>query len=192
LVLGLHIGWAIEGALGSRFKIDATYLSPNVNMASRVGSATHQFGCPFLMSGEVVQHLSLRVKNLCRLVDLVKVKGSEMPMEIWTFDIFDYMGPRDGILEMSGGMDEPAKPAADLDVKLALLQASMSPRFKDEHHQGIQAYLAGNWATARMHLEAALEEMPGDGPTEAILAVLAKSDFRAPADWAGCRKLLDK
>lgn len=31
---GLHQGWAIEGAIGSDFKIDASYLSPNVNMAA--------------------------------------------------------------------------------------------------------------------------------------------------------------
>ena len=27
LGFGLHVGWAIEGAIGSNFKIDATYLS---------------------------------------------------------------------------------------------------------------------------------------------------------------------
>lgn len=37
---GLHFGWAIEGAIGSDFKIDASYLSPNVNMASRLEAAT--------------------------------------------------------------------------------------------------------------------------------------------------------
>ncbi len=37
---GLHSGWAIEGAIGSEFKIDASYLSPNVNMASRLEAAT--------------------------------------------------------------------------------------------------------------------------------------------------------
>jgi len=37
---GLHIGWAIEGAIGSKFKIDASYLSPNVNMAARLETAT--------------------------------------------------------------------------------------------------------------------------------------------------------
>jgi class 3 adenylate cyclase len=37
---GLHVGWAIEGAIGSDFKIDASYLSPNVNMASRLEAAT--------------------------------------------------------------------------------------------------------------------------------------------------------
>lgn len=33
---GLHIGWGIEGAIGSEFKIDASYLSPNVNMSSKL------------------------------------------------------------------------------------------------------------------------------------------------------------
>ena len=48
---GLHIGWGIEGAIGSKFKIDASYLSPNVNMAARLEAATKQFGVPLLISG---------------------------------------------------------------------------------------------------------------------------------------------
>lgn len=35
MAFGLHAGWAIEGAVGSRHKIDATYLSPHVNLAAR-------------------------------------------------------------------------------------------------------------------------------------------------------------
>eukprot|EP00360_Condylostoma_magnum_P000963 CAMPEP_0168317040 /NCGR_PEP_ID=MMETSP0210-20121227/22035_1 /TAXON_ID=40633 /ORGANISM="Condylostoma magnum, Strain COL2" /LENGTH=55 /DNA_ID=CAMNT_0008310183 /DNA_START=1552 /DNA_END=1719 /DNA_ORIENTATION=+ len=49
---GLHIGWGIEGAIGSEFKIDASYLSPNVNLASRLEAATNQYGVPILISGE--------------------------------------------------------------------------------------------------------------------------------------------
>ena len=48
---GLHCGWAIEGAIGSEYKIDASYLSPNVNMASRLEAATKQFGSWILISG---------------------------------------------------------------------------------------------------------------------------------------------
>ena len=36
---GLNVGWAIEGAIGSAYKIDASYLSPDVNMASRLEAA---------------------------------------------------------------------------------------------------------------------------------------------------------
>lgn len=50
---GLHVGWAIEGAIGSYYKIDASYLSPNVNMASRLEAATKQFGVPLLISGQL-------------------------------------------------------------------------------------------------------------------------------------------
>ena len=39
---GLHVGWAIEGAIGSVYKIDASYLSPHVNMAARLEAATKQ------------------------------------------------------------------------------------------------------------------------------------------------------
>ncbi len=33
LGFGLHFGWAVECAIGSQHKIDASYLSPNVNLA---------------------------------------------------------------------------------------------------------------------------------------------------------------
>lgn len=33
---GLHMGWAIEGVLGSEMKIDCSYLSPHVNLSARL------------------------------------------------------------------------------------------------------------------------------------------------------------
>ena len=48
---GLHTGWAIEGAIGSYFKIDASYLSPNINLAARLEVATLQYGVQILISG---------------------------------------------------------------------------------------------------------------------------------------------
>lgn len=47
---GLHAGWAIEGAVGSLQKVDATYLSPHVNMAARMEAAAKQFGVAVLMT----------------------------------------------------------------------------------------------------------------------------------------------
>jgi len=51
LGLGLHLGYAIEGAIGSYYKIDASYLSPNVRMAERLEGATKVYGVPLLISG---------------------------------------------------------------------------------------------------------------------------------------------
>lgn len=61
---GLHIGWAIEGAIGSSFKVDASYLSPNVNMASRLEAATKQFKISILLSEDFVRCLSPNVIKL--------------------------------------------------------------------------------------------------------------------------------
>ena len=47
---GLHVGWAIEGAVGSDYKVDATYLSPHVNLAARLETASKQYGVPLLFS----------------------------------------------------------------------------------------------------------------------------------------------
>jgi class 3 adenylate cyclase len=63
---GLHIGWGIEGAIGSEFKIDASYLSPNVNLASRLEAATKQYGVPILVSHLLHNACSSALKEYMR------------------------------------------------------------------------------------------------------------------------------
>ena len=84
---GLHVGWAIEGAIGSEHKVDASYLSPNVNMASRLEAATKQFGVPLLMSGAFARLLSPGVRARTRAIDVVTVKGSAVPMTLCAYDV---------------------------------------------------------------------------------------------------------
>ncbi|CEM03412.1 unnamed protein product [Vitrella brassicaformis CCMP3155] len=84
---GLHQGWAIEGAIGTTYKIDASYLSPNVNLASRLEAATKQFGVPILVSGGMIELLSKRFQDECRRIDRVTVKGSKQPIDLWTVDL---------------------------------------------------------------------------------------------------------
>lgn len=43
LTCGLHLGWVIEGAVGSEYKIEASYLSPNVEVAINVEEATQLY-----------------------------------------------------------------------------------------------------------------------------------------------------
>jgi class 3 adenylate cyclase len=77
---GLHVGWAIEGAIGSFYKIDASYLSPNVNMASRLEAATKQFGVQLLISGQLFIVLTESAQQHMRQIDRVTVKGSVEPL----------------------------------------------------------------------------------------------------------------
>ncbi len=83
---GLHAGWAIEGAVGSIQKVDATYLSPHVNMAARLETSSKQYGVPLLLSERVYEVMSSVAKEKCRRLDIVTVKGSEFPIGIYTYD----------------------------------------------------------------------------------------------------------
>ena len=67
---GLHAGWAIEGAVGSLQKVDATYLSPHVNMAARMEAATRQFGVSVLITRSFfrvsrLSQISHGIKTFC-------------------------------------------------------------------------------------------------------------------------------
>jgi hypothetical protein len=84
---GLHVGWAIEGAIGSVHKIDASYLSPNVNIASRLCGATKQYGVRLLLSGPLHSLLQPEIRARCRLLDRITVKGSKEPLSVFTFDV---------------------------------------------------------------------------------------------------------
>ena len=93
-----------------------SYLSPHVNIASRLESATKQFGVYILFSEEVYTLLSFEIQNLCRSlkqiaililisfryfvkqfadmlfcvsrrVDRVTLKGSVKPLKLYTYDV---------------------------------------------------------------------------------------------------------
>jgi hypothetical protein len=83
---GLHVGWAIEGAIGSNRKIDASYLSPHVNFTEFLESSTKAYGVPLLMSEPFFNLLSPTAQGYCRQVDRVRRSESEDPIGLYTYD----------------------------------------------------------------------------------------------------------
>jgi len=74
---GLHLGYSIEGAIGSMFKIDASYLSPNVNMASKLEEKTKDYGVHIILSEDIYKHLSNQARNFVRIIDVAKDSNSQ-------------------------------------------------------------------------------------------------------------------
>ena len=64
-----HICRAIEGAIGSSHKVDASYLSSHVEMSERLESSTKQYGVALLLSGQFVSVLPPPDARLCRRID---------------------------------------------------------------------------------------------------------------------------
>ncbi len=83
---GLHFGWAIEGAIGSDKKIDASYISPHVNWAEFLEGSTKLYGVPILLSEPFFKLLSPNVSKFCRQVDNIKKSAHDEVTALYTYD----------------------------------------------------------------------------------------------------------
>lgn len=83
---GLHLGWSIEGLIGSPHKVDASYLSPHVSISAHLEGGTKTFGVNWLLSEVIFDLMSNAYKALCWMVDICLIKGQEKPMWIYTLE----------------------------------------------------------------------------------------------------------
>jgi class 3 adenylate cyclase len=83
---GLHVGWAIEGAIGTHRKIDASYLSPHVNMSEFLESSTKSYGVALLMSEQFWKMLGTQAKRYTRQVDFIRNSDKDEPFGLYTYD----------------------------------------------------------------------------------------------------------
>jgi class 3 adenylate cyclase len=166
LGFGLHCGWVIEGAIGSEFKIDASYLSPNVNVASRLEAAASQLGVYMLISHFMMQLCSEEMSLRCRLIDHVTVKGCRDPMWLYTVDLdpqnleVQTRGP-DKVIRNRFKMrqlrevrkaDKWAEDVWDafcMDDDVLTMRAKFTTEFFQRFAMAYRNYEAGEWLAAR-------------------------------------------
>ena len=163
MIFGMDAGWAIEGAVGSEYKIDATYLSPHVNMSSRMMSACKQYGVTILLSEAVHELLSEPGKAKMRNLDRVTVKGSSKIQNIYTYDA----RANGTYLFLNVVSDEQADQQAmnydpsiwNADMDLKDMRHHITEDFEQEFKAGMKAYYEGDWPTAIETLERANDLM---------------------------------
>lgn len=211
---GLHAGWAIEGAVGSLQKVDATYLSPHVNMAARLETSSRQYGVPLLASENFFSLMSVDGQAKCRKLDVVTVKGSEVPIGIYTYDALEHQTFRKKhnrkgmtkaeqralslpIPKFCSPKDETSE-VFEKDYDLVTLRKHVTESFSLNFRSGVDCYLQGDWSNARGFLEKANElmaEVPtmnGDGPSKTLLKYMEAHGWQAPPSWKGYRPLTSK
>lgn len=191
LGFGLHIGWAIEGAIGSNQKIDASYLSPHVNLTNRLENITRQYGLSILFSGDFFDLLGNDAKVCSRKVDEVLIKGMHTPVALYTYDCnLDSLQKRLDSIRLRGDgsqQDEETvvdrrisligpspiidharniatiqKSAFRTDLELRALQWEYPRHFLPICRKGVGVYLAGHWGDAKSLLEAACKMFPAE------------------------------
>ena len=98
LGFGLHAGKAVQGAIGSQRKIDATYVSESVERAEFLESSTKKYGLRMLMSDSFHRLLDPSNRRRCRKIDQILLKSEDDDdedapveegdfMELFTFDM---------------------------------------------------------------------------------------------------------
>ena len=215
---GLHAGWGIEGAIGSLYKIDCSYLSPNVNLAARLETATNIYKVDILLSGDFYELLSDYMKNYCRKIDIVTVKGSNKPIKLYTIDLNknikkgkmiskkDHMSFREKRNYYSFkkkklwnlyNKQNLFLSIGEIYIKKSkgmrtLLKNKKSKKFYDYFNKGFEHYIDGDWNKAYNNLIKAKFLDKNDGPTNTIINFLKNYDLKKPPNWKGYRELTSK
>mmetsp|Transcript_1691 Transcript_1691/g.3584 ORF Transcript_1691/g.3584 Transcript_1691/m.3584 type:complete len:1339 (-) Transcript_1691:224-4240(-) len=166
MTIGLDAGSAMEGAVGSIYKVDATYLGRHVNMASRMQSACKQFGVSFLCSNDFQQLLSPEAKKKFRHVDTCTVKGVQKPQPIYTYDarkigVDFFLNVRDPQTADIEAKNYSPK-IWNTDQDLLCMRRHVTTEFEEKFSIGRDLYLAGNWNKAVKALQEADEQMTQD------------------------------
>jgi hypothetical protein len=85
LCFGLHYGAAVEGAIGTDLKVDASYLGSEVQMVEAIMALTKVYDVPIILTGPVFDRLSDEWKQTCRKIDRVHAKGYGIEDAFWIY-----------------------------------------------------------------------------------------------------------
>ena len=217
LGFGLHLGQSIEGAIGSMFKIDASYLSTNVNMANELEENTKTFKKELIMSGDFYDYLSEDAKRYVRLLDIFKTKNGQIT-RLYSIDLDlesipiekkkDSMFKEDNIEKKWELIKQKRKISKILydDIVLRhksdiwnefvndedefrLVREKYPDNFVDDYNNGMEQFRKGNWFDAKNLLTTALETIGGDDPACKLnLEFMGKYNYIPPENWKGYRE----
>ncbi|KAH7467119.1 hypothetical protein KRP22_012934 [Phytophthora ramorum] len=183
---GMHVGWAVEGAIGSRFKIDATYISPHVEMADRLEAGSKIFMTPINISHWLAALISPGARRFLRKMDRMSIRGVDTPITVYTFDVtvmkVGFGTPR---VDPATGLQTPVD--FENDPEYLEIREGLEPAFLEAAGSAVEAYLSGDWPKSRHYLAHAQQIRPQDGPCKYLMGVLKSNNFETPRDWKGYR-----
>jgi adenylate cyclase len=84
--VGIHTGVLTCGSVGSQNRLEYSVIGETVNLASRLESATKEFGVPLVFSASTYETIRARAADV-RDLGMAKVKGFDSQIHVYTLDV---------------------------------------------------------------------------------------------------------
>ncbi|MCU7553340.1 adenylate/guanylate cyclase domain-containing protein [Alteromonas sp. ASW11-19] len=155
--VGIHFGPVILGTVGSDDRMDTTVIGDSVNIAYRLESLAPRYNADIVVSAQLLSTVQSSTGFTTRLLDWVRVKGRQAPIEI--YEVLDHLPP------------------SEREQRLA----------SSEHiAAGVRCRKLQQWDSAIEHFNAAQAAFPNDVVTAHHLAMCEiYRHLDLPTDWDG-------
>ena len=205
---GIHVGWAIEGAFGSVFKIDTSYLSKDINITKKLGNYNQRYKKQIIFSGDFFKMIFNKdILENCRFIDQVKrlkiycidlsldfnnLKKSRVSKLVYSkaFENLEkdfYLKNENDLKKLKktekNNFDNEKKNQkflADDKMKSVLNKKIGYSEFVEYFKIGRNLFLNGDWSKSCVYIEKALDIFKEDGPSLYIYNFMKKYNFRKP------------
>jgi hypothetical protein len=205
LAMGLHLGWAFEGAIGTQYKIDASYISNDISKTFLLSDISKAFDTPIILSEELFTHLSPVVRKFCKPVEKINfgdfthivycvqhdlaniAKKERLVNKYENRDAFQKAHQRKKMEFMELLEEKNAFSSTDYindHKKIKALFEKNNEKTLEKFADGFERYAKGKWEEAKMIFEDLLK-MEEDPSAKKILAYMERRGFHMPEGWKG-------